>query len=220
MKLFSSCTILILILNLVLANIVLAASDVEENQTPSIVAIQTRPYFLRNEFSGHVSYFPLDQFNHYQALGAAYSHYFNDYMGWELVNFSFLQKKPTGLEDFIRGKGAVPEDFDVMNWNVITNLIYTPIYMKNLSFSKSILWGDISFVGGYGITNFETAKNVNTIDVGVLLRYFFDEKWAVKFDLRQHLYIKGNLKPNLGISLGLVFNFSEFEGKKTVEDDE
>ena len=184
------------------------------------VAIQVRPYLLQNEFSLRFSYFPLDQFNHFQAVGATYTRYFNDYFGWEIPNASLMKKKSTGLEEFINGKGAVTENFDVMNWSIMTNVIFTPIYMKSLSFEKNVIWGDLSFVGGYGITSFEKAKSVNTLDFGVLIRYFIYEKWAVKADLRQYAYLGSGLKPNLEISLGLSFNFSEFDSKAVVEDND
>ena len=61
-----------------------AAAEPDEDLVPAIVAIQTRPYFLKNEFSAHVGYFPLDQFHHYQASGGAYSRYLRCAINWDM----------------------------------------------------------------------------------------------------------------------------------------
>lgn len=198
----------------------LAPAETTALSLPATIAIQKRPYLLKSEFSGHISYLPMDYFTTYLAAGGAYTHYFSDYFGWEVLNANYASDSSTGLEAFVRKSGAVPEGLDVMSWYVTSNLVYTPMYMKNLLMQDRVVWGDISFVGGYGLANFRTAKNVGTLDGGVMLRFFSTEKLAIKFDLRQYFYLAGGLRPNMGITIGLSYNFANNESSPVVVEEE
>jgi outer membrane beta-barrel protein len=194
-------------LTLVFSTVSWAATPKQESLFPRTLAIQKRPYILNHEISIHVSYLPLDYFTTYLSAGFAFTQYFTDYFGWELVNANSAQSSSTGLESYVRNQGAIPEGLDVMNYYATSNLVYTPLYMKNLFMKDHIVWGDVSFVGGYGQSHFKVAGNVGTVDFGVLLRFFSGAKFATKFDLRQYTYLAGGLKPNLAVTLGFSYNF-------------
>jgi outer membrane beta-barrel protein len=188
----------------------ISADFFSESLKPQIVAIQTRPQPLQKEISGYFSYLPMDHFNHYFAVGGSYTHYFNDYLGWEVANFSYMQNNSTGLEDALRGRyGAVPETFDIIKYLVTTNVVYTPLFMKHLYREQEILWGDIALIGGVGVANLKDRGNVSAINMGAAVRFFTPGSVTYKLDLRQFFFMSSAVRPNLGITFAVSLNFDE-----------
>lgn len=187
---------------------VLCFAPIAGASTPKIIAIQERPQVFSKELGLHLSYLPLDHFNTFFSVGLSYTHYFNSYFGWEVFNANYTQSAATGLEDYlIDNYLALPETFDVIDYYVMTGLVYTPLYMKHLVGGKKILWGDLSLVGGYGITRLERSGNTNTFSIGAMIRFFSYENLSYKFDLRQYFFASSQINPNLAISFGLTYNF-------------
>src|SRR5437868_1398289 len=93
-----------------------------EPDGPRVIAIQRRNYHLTNELGGYLSYMPLDSFTQYFNTGANLTHYFNDYLGWEVFNGAYANSSSTGLKDYILNNfNAFPEVYDVINYYVTTN---------------------------------------------------------------------------------------------------
>lgn len=175
---------------------------------PPTVAVQIRPKPLAEEIALHVSYLPNDHFNHYAVMGGSLTHYFNDYLGWEIANFNLAKRISTELEENLLEKYSVlPEKTDrIMKW-ITTNIVYSPLYMKNLFMKNSILWGDLSFIGGYGITQLKEKGMVNTFDVGAAIRFFPNSSITYRIDFRQMIFMTTNIESNLAITLGISYNF-------------
>lgn len=180
---------------------------------PVISAVQKRPNQLSQELSGHFSYFPLDHFNTYFALGLSYTHWFNDYLGWEIANLNYAKSSPTGLESHLIGAYDAKnvESFDILQYYGTTNLIYSPLFMKHLFKSESIIWGDLSLVGGGGLARLETSGNVGVFDFGGMVRFFSGTHWIYRLDIRQHLFTSSLVKPNMAIAFGVSYNFGKAE---------
>jgi outer membrane beta-barrel protein len=156
----------------------------------------------------NIGYWPLDHFNTFTSTGAAYAYYFNDYLAWEMVNYQALANTSTGLESYLNKTfAAQPESFDIMRTTTTTNLIYTPFYMKSVFASRSIVWGDLSFVLGGGSSQFERNKNVSTIDFGMIFRFLLGQKFSTKVDLRTYQFASKDIKPNLILSVGVAYSF-------------
>ncbi len=188
-------------------------------EAPKVIAIQHRNYRLTNELTGYISYLPLDSFTQYFSIGANFTHYFNDYLGWEIANVATANSSSTGLKDYILNNyGAFPQVYDTINYYVTSNAVYTPLYMKNLLFSNGIGYGDISFVGGGGLTKFNAAGNVPTADLGIIIRYFVGTQTSLKFDFRNFFYTSTDLKYNIGITVGLSYNFGTNEDRPVTEE--
>lgn len=189
-------------------------------EQPQTVAIQNRPYILNKEIGIYYSYLPLDQFNHFHAIGMNYLTYYNDYLAWEVLNAATVTKQSTGLEErLLNDYGAVPDEFDILQYYFTTDLVYTPIYMKHLYKNKEIRFGDISFVAGAGVARFEKALNANMIEAGFITRFIGQEGLNFKFDVRYKMFLNGNLRPNLSLGLVLTYNFTD-EVKNIQELDE
>lgn len=196
-------------------------STFEQSNLPIISAVQKRPNQLTNELGFHASFLPMDHFNTYYAVGGAFTHWFNDYMAWEVLNLNYAKNSPTGLNDYLVGTyGANPETFDIIQYYGTTNFIYSPLYMKHLFKTKEIMWGDLSLVGGAGLAKLETLGNINTFDFGGMVRFFSGSNWVSKLDIRQYLFSSAAVKPNMAITFSISYNFGKTEEKVQVQEDE
>lgn len=188
---------------------------------PKVISIQKRAYNLSDEVTGQFSYLPMDSFTNYFTLGGAFTHYFNDFLGWEALNLEYANSYSTGLTGLLNTKYQVQtEPFDIINYYGTTNLVYTPMYMKNLLFNSGIVYGEISFVGGLGITKFNTSGNVSTVDFGMIMRYFLSKSTSLKFDFREYVYLSGTSKSNLALTGGFAYDFGWSDNKAPMPDED
>ncbi len=182
----------------------LLASPAAFTQTPSqefydlpqIVAVQNRPYYLNQDLTFHFGTLPLDAFNKGYPIGWTYTHFFRDYLAWEVINLNYSFNDETKL------KRALVEDFsveirnvgfegvlDFPRWYALSSLVYTPMYMKNLLFNRSLVHGEVSFVGGLGAAKFAETGYRPLISVGAYIRLFSSERASWKVDLRNNIHI-------------------------------
>jgi len=204
-----------MIKHLVITSVLLFCSGVfaSTSEIPKVIAIQKRNYHLGTELGLNVSYLPMDSFTNYFVLGGNVTHYFSDYLGWEIINGGYANGTSTGLREYIVNNFALePTDYDTMNYFFTSNIIYTPFYTKNLVFGSNIGYGDMSFVLGGGLSKYTRLNNINTIDTGIILRYALSEVTSLRFDFRYYFYLGGDLKSNLGITIGWSYNFGTGSG--------
>jgi outer membrane beta-barrel protein len=175
-------------------------------------AVQEHPDQYKEEVTLTASYLLEDHFNNYSAFGLSYIHNVNPYFAWEVIQAATASALPTGLEKSLNQKyGAdVPDKTDVIKYWISSNLVYTPLYMKNLFLGKTVVWSDLSLVGGYGIVRLLNTGSANMIDAGAMLRFFHNESWTYKLDLRQYFFFTSAVKPNFSVTLGLSYNFGSF----------
>lgn len=184
--------------------------EIKKDLVPMAVAVQDRTYFLSHELTLNAGFMPLDSFTHYTTVSGSYTYFFSDYLGWEVANVTYTQSHSTGLEEkLINEFGATPEalDFDVLNYFIATNVVWTPFYNKSLVFDKSIVYGETSFVGGYVVSKFEGDNFISGINLGAVFRFVLGEHWSMKLDVREYLYFSGTTKQHLNVALGLSYNF-------------
>src|ERR1700678_2594606 len=74
-----------------------AAADLNLS-TPKVIAVQTRGFNLIDEITASLGYLPLDSFNRYLSYGASYTHYYNPYEAWEVINLNKAINYSTGLQ--------------------------------------------------------------------------------------------------------------------------
>jgi outer membrane beta-barrel protein len=199
---------IIFIASYLMGGICSASDSPISDETPKVIAVQNRSYFLGDEFTVQAGYLPLDSFTKYLAFGATYAHFFSDFLGWEVVNGQYAQALDTGLRsDLTTNFGATALKGDVLQYYATTNLIYTPLYNKNLLFNKSVVEGETSLVGGVGFSKFDSG-NANTFDLGIIFRFLLSKNSALKLDIRNYLYISTlDTKNNLMLILGYSYTF-------------
>ena len=209
-----------LFITLFLSDVVFS-QDAEEDifAVPKTYAVQNRKFKLGSQLSGHLGYMPMDSFTKGVVFGASYTKYFSDFTGWEVINANWVMSIDTSLktqliDEFKATPGQIP---DFPEWYITTNIVYTPIYNKNLFFNKSVLWGDITFVAGPGIGSFKNDKIKPLINGGAVLRFFLNEKESVKIDIRENLpFLSTGVEPFLYIGAAYTY---QFQSKAQQQDD-
>jgi hypothetical protein len=83
------------------------------------------------------------------------------------------------------------------------------VYNKNLLFNKSLVHGEISFLGGGGMASFKSGKSAPMAGGGLIFRFFMSDRWSWKFDNRVYYHFAEGMSTNyvLSINLGLAYEF-------------
>lgn len=197
--------------------VLLANAESESGEeVPRVVAITSRPYVLKQELSVYYAYLPLSHFNHFEFTGASYTHYFNDFFGWEVINAAAARSNPTGLESRLVNDFGVQADFQEDTFKAVfsTSLVYTPIYLKHQVHQKGIRYGDTSFNLGAGRANLERFGFTNFVSFGFSNRFVGREGFNLKLDLRYLQPLSDLVKANLAIGLVLSYNFAQVSNKE------
>ncbi len=158
------------------------AAHADLYDVPKVHIIENKKYTLGDEIAIQLSYLPMDPYVKYFAAGLSYTHFFSEFTGWEVVNAHYTFNFAAGLQrDLLENLStncrsttdqcASPDKFPTLNYFATTNLVFSPIYTKNLLFNSSLVYSQISFVAGGGLASF-TDTIRNCIDLGVILRYF------------------------------------------------
>ena len=128
---------------------------------PKIYAVENRRYQTNKELTMHVGYLPSDAFNKGYLIGGSYTHFFNSYLGWEVVNLNYSFNQATHLKKDLMDCCALEVQnvgfngaLDYIQWYGLSNLVYTPFYTKYLLFNRKVIHGEFSLVGGYGAAHF------------------------------------------------------------------
>lgn len=197
-----------------------AAPDSSVYDLPKVVAVQNRAYQVNSELSGQIGYLPSDAFNKGYTLGASYTTFFSDFLGWEVVNANYVINSPTNLKKDLNDCCAVQVEnvgfggvLDYIQYYATSNLVYTPLYTKSLLFNKDIVRGEISFVGGGGVAKFAETGTKALVSIGLYVRFFTQEDRSWKFDFRNNVYFESHL--GAVNSMSLMVQYSFHLGKKT-----
>lgn len=195
---------------------------------PKLHIIENKKYSLADELALQVGYLPADPYVKYFTGGLTYTHFFSEFTGWEIVNGQYAVNFPAGIQkDLLANfstnctptQCATADKFPTLNFLATTNLVFTPIYTKNLLFNSKLVYSQISFVGGGGVASY-TSNIKNCIDIGVIIRYFLNDSSSVKFDFRDYVFLSPGTNNNLTLVVAYAFNLGSSDKKKNVELDQ
>ncbi|MGE3387670.1 MAG: outer membrane beta-barrel domain-containing protein [Bdellovibrionales bacterium] len=194
---------------------------------PKVVAVQNRAFQVPREFALQLGYLPSDAFNKGYAIGGAYTHFFNDYFGWEVLNASYVINSETNLKKDLLGCCSVDVEnvgfggaLDYIEWYALTSVVYTPLYTKSLLFNKKIVHGEISFLGGAGGVKFHETGMRSLVSLGFYVRFFLRPERSWKFEFRDHIYFEKSLGAVNAMALMLSYSFHFGTDKKVRPDQE
>ncbi len=180
---------------------------------PKLTAVQNRPYYLNEDLSIEVGFLPSDAFNKGYSFGAAYTHYFSEYLGWEVVNANYVFNAPTSLKnDLLNNFDAQVQNvgfngvLDYITYYVTSNLVYTPLYTKSLLFNRTLVRGETSFVAGAGGANFAASGIKALVSLGFYLRFFTSTSQSIKLDFRDNVYFEQGLGAVNAFSIGIGYS--------------
>lgn len=208
------CLLISIIILLAQVSPALAAPDEKLYDLPKIVAVQNRTYYLNHDVNLQIGYLPSDAFNKGYTIGGAYTYFFSDYLGWEVVNANYSFNSETNLKKDLMNNFAVTVQnvgfggvLDYIQWWAITSLVYTPLYTKSLLFNKDVVRGETSFVFGAGGAKFKETGMRLLISAGLYMRFFSRPDRSWRFDLRNNIYFESSLGAVNTVSLMVGYSF-------------
>lgn len=184
--------------------------SVDAFDLPQVVAVENRMYQPKSDVTLSFGILPLDAFYKALTVGLSYDHDIGDSWTWGVINGQAAFTSDTGLKkDLISNFGVQPQGIlDYIRYYVTSDLIYTPIYGKNLLFNKSILRTEMSLISSAGAVSFNSGDMVPMVGVGGQIRFFSSESLSYKFDTRLYYHMAANKSSNfvLNISFGASFD--------------
>ena len=196
--------LLLKILSLVLVSHSLWAADenVIEKQLKEIGAIPNEEVVVvqrkftrkewRHEFSpvgfGGV---PFGTYRRTLLGSASYTLHANDWLGLELLNFSYNKNFFSSFIDDINGNKTggndIYLDYQKLLYFVTTGVQLTPFYGKVSTFSRWLAYVEPYFSAGFGLARTETNSYLAAYP-GIGLRAFFTEWFSMRVEFRDYIY--------------------------------
>lgn len=183
--------------------------------------IQNRTFSKGKKFFGSLVYGPLvnDAFAKSRAIGGMLGYYFNEDFGIEGHYFNYDSKKSDSVENFnsLSSAGVSP-NYNLIKSAYSLSLSYTPFYAKMAFMNKAILYFDMGFTAGLGMTNYDQiiykrvqgagtpigedkdTASAPHFDLGVMQQLFLNKNFAFRLDIKNTFYTQKVKKYDVGIS--------------------
>lgn len=193
---------------------------------PKVVAVQNRAFHVARELTVQGGYLPSDAFNKGYALGGSYTNFFSDFLGWEIINASYVINSETNLKNDLLDCCSLQVEnvgfdgaLDYIQWYALSSVVYTPLYTKALLFNKQVVHGEVSFVGGAGGAKFKETGMRAMVSLGFYLRFFTRDDRSWKFEFRDNIYYEKSLGAvnSMALMVGYSFHYGEKAKSKTTE---
>ncbi len=171
--------------------------------------IQNRTFSKTGKFYGSLVYGPLmnDPFAKARTFGGMLGYYLNEDFGLEFSYLTYSSAKNdtvTQYENTI-GPAAVSPNFNLVKANKSVSLTYTPFYAKMAFMNKAILYFDMGFTLGAGMTDYEQQKVTKDsmsgtktpshqmassphFEFGVMQQLFLNQYFALRVDVKNTFY--------------------------------
>ncbi|MCP4491432.1 MAG: outer membrane beta-barrel domain-containing protein [Gammaproteobacteria bacterium] len=205
-----------------------ASAQSEDEELPegeSVYVIQNKLFHKEHELGFNVGYIPDDDFREVYPVGGNYVYHFSETSAWEVIRLDLVVDSEKSITDTLETEFDVtPEQFDRMIFQLHTSYIIKPSYGKDAIFNNSIINHESYISAGFGITGFEVEKSFGedendifpSASIAYGRRYFIDEDFSLKLEIRNNLIFKDNEVPNniyLGVSLSYQFNIGKEENR-------
>ena len=168
--------------------------------------IQNRTFSKTGKYYGSLVYGTLvnDPFAKSKVAGGMAGYYLNEDFGIELSYLSYGSKQNDTVSAYENQFGGVKPDFDLVKANKAISISYTPFYAKMAFMNKAILYFDMGFTLGAGITDYEQQKVTKDgagnktqanemassphFEIGVMQQLFLSQYFAFRLDIKNSFY--------------------------------
>lgn len=176
---------------------------------PQIVAVEGRMYNPVSDVTATVGVLPLDAYYKALTLGLVYTRTLDSSYKWAVLNAQAAFTSDTGLKkDLLTNFSAQPQGIlDYIKYYVTSDLIYSPIYGKNLAFNKTVVRTEMSLIYSVGAVAFNSGTMAPMAGFGGQIRFFSSPTFSYKFDTRLYYHIAEAKSSNFILSLGFGFSF-------------
>lgn len=172
----------------ILAALPAAADDLEEGG--QLYAIQNRKHVVSHEFVLGLGTVPMDAYYKGITGTASYTFHFTDLWAWEIVQASYSLNLATDLRNELESNwGVKPIEFPELRYFGDSNVVLKPLYGKFAFLNDSLIYGELYFVLGPSLAQYENAGIFVGADAGMGLRFYLSEYFAIRFDIRDYYFL-------------------------------
>lgn len=165
--------------------------------------IQNRTYSKAQKFYGSLVAGTLinDPFAEAKPMGAMLGYYFNEDFGAELSYINHSAHKNETVEKLNSVNVAVSPNYNLVKNAITASVTYTPFYAKMAFMNKSIMYFDMGFTAGLGMTTYDqvstptqgAAEKLNSkssphVELGFMQQLFVSKNVAFRLDLKNTFY--------------------------------
>lgn len=178
----------------------------------SAVVIQNRKHDPTHEFTVGVGMLPLDAFRKSVTASGAYTLHFSPHFAWEVAQFYYSFHYDTALNAELEAFDLQPTPFEVLDFFLMSNFLYKPLYYKGSWNNRSLVYGEIYLAAGAGYGWF-TRSSKPGMDLGIGFRLYAGSVLSFKFDVRYNLFFNEQIFENfqteeeLHLGLGTSLSF-------------
>lgn len=182
--------------------------------------IQNRTFSKTGKFYGSLVYGPLinDPFAKARAAGGMLGYYLNEDFGVELSYLSYSSAKNETVAEYESIQNptfAVTPNYNLLKNAKALSLSYTPFYAKMAFMNKAILYFDMGFTLGAGMTDYQQQKitkdgsgnksqaneivSTPHVEIGIMQQLFLNQYFAFRLDIKNSFYTQKVKQYEIGI---------------------
>ncbi len=176
---------------------------------PQIVAVENKKFNPYRDITVQLGILPLDAFYKALSFGISYTQSYTSFIGWEIVNAHIATANDTNLKQELLDKSSLRPAglLDSVKYYITSQVVYTPIYSKNLLFNRDVVYGEWSFVGGLGMVGYQSGETALMFGGGLESRFFSSNSLSYKFDGRLYYQTAPSKSSDLLLMLNLGLSF-------------
>jgi outer membrane beta-barrel protein len=191
---------------------------------PKPEPVMNKLHLNKNDLSVFAGYFPMNSFAKYYMIGGAYTRYFGDTHGWEVLNAQMASEQRTSLKSDLlnpangytnisngTARPILAKDFATLQYLLSTSYVYSPFYMKSLFFNSSQVAMKLSFLLGAGMAQFQTVS-ATTVNAAVLQKFIFASGNALSFEARYLAFLlkDDTIRDNIALNFAYVWSWGKY----------
>lgn len=187
---------------------------------PQIVAVEARIYNPKSDLTLWTGVLPLDDFYKALTLGLGYTISLSDNYKWGIINGHAAFTSDTGLKkDLLKNFSVQPQGIlDYIKYYTTTDLLYTPIYGKNLLRSQTVIRTEMSLLLSGGIVFFNSGNTAPMAGFGGQIRFFSSPSLSYKLDSRIYYHMDPAQSSSFLLNIGFGVSFDNADSRVAVKD--
>ena len=179
--------------------------------------IQNRTFTKLHRYYGSVVYGPLvnDPFAKSRALGLMLGYYMSEDLGIEFSYLTYDSTQNDTVSAYEKQFGGAKPDYNLIKASKTLSVVYSPFYAKMALANKAIMYFDMGFTLGLGLSDYEIQKVVKDgsgnksqanemkssthLEIGLTQQLFINQNFALRLDIKNTFYQQNTKAYEIGI---------------------
>jgi len=179
--------------------------------------IQNRTFSKVHRYYVSAGYGPLinDPYAKARVVALMGGYYFSEDLGVEVSLLNYDSSQNDTVTAYEKQFGGAKPDYNLIKGSKTVSVVYSPFYAKMALMNKSIMYFDMGFTLGLGLSDYEEQKVVKDgsgnksqanemksaghIEVGLTQQLFLNQNFAFRLDIKNTFYQQETKQYEIGI---------------------